>query len=169
MMSCGSLQIFVKGFGEGCTAYQVNEGWTVRELKTLIQDREGLPIRDQVLSYGGRRLVDGCPINLAGLCSGATIHVSGQLRGGKPVKVQMMTGHLPCGGEVMVDLEESSTVLDLKRQLQAATGVPLQEQKVMLSGIGQLAMGDKRTNIKFGSCGTANSISLAVQAADKAT
>ena len=29
-------------------------------------------------------------------------------------------------------------------------------QKVMLSSISELCMGDKRTNIKFGSCGTAN-------------
>jgi hypothetical protein len=32
----------------------------------------------------------------------------------------------------------------VKWQLQKATGVPIEEQKVMLAGIGELVMGDKR-------------------------
>lgn len=60
------------------------------------------------------------------------------------MQVKMMTDHLPCGTEVWIDIEEGTGMLDIKSKLQAATGVPVASQKVMLSGIGQLVMGDKR-------------------------
>ena len=34
-------------------------------------------------------------------------------------------------------------------------------QKVLLGGLNELMMGDKRTNIRFGSCGETDSIGLA--------
>lgn len=55
-----------------------------------------------------------------------------------------MTDHLPCGKEVFIDLSEESSVSELKTKLESATGVPTKFQKVMLSGIGDLMMGDKR-------------------------
>jgi len=47
-------------------------------------------------------------------------------------------------------------MLSIKKKLEEATGVPVVEQKVMLAGLDELMMGDKRTNIKFGKCGTSN-------------
>lgn len=55
-----------------------------------------------------------------------------------------MTDHLSCGKEVFIDLSEDSSVSELKGKLESATGVPTKFQKVMLSGIGDLMMGDKR-------------------------
>jgi len=55
-----------------------------------------------------------------------------------------MTNHLPCGQEVTIDLEPSAGKAEIKRKLEAATGVPAEHQKVMLSGINQIVMGDKR-------------------------
>ena len=52
--------------------------------------------------------------------------------------------------------EAAEPMSSIKRKLEQATGVPVEFQKVMLSSISELCMGDKRTNIKFGSCGTAN-------------
>ncbi len=70
-----------------------------------------------------------------------------------------MTQHLPCGAEVEVHISESTPMLELKRQLQEATGVPIQHQVVMLSAINQLVMGDDRVpQMGFASCGTASSL-----------
>lgn len=60
------------------------------------------------------------------------------------VQVQLLPTGLPCGSEVTLDLEPDSPLLEVKRQLQLATGLPVEHQKVMLSGINQLVMGDKR-------------------------
>ena len=59
-------------------------------------------------------------------------------------QVDILTDHLPCGREVWIDLEPDMPMHEVKRKLAAATGVPVGHQKVMLSGIGQLVMGDKR-------------------------
>ena len=89
-----------------------------------------------------------------------------RVRGGKLVKVKMMTDHLPCGSEVTIDIDGQSSKDEIKMKLSEATGVPFEHVKVMLSGINQIVTGDKRTNIGFSSCGYANSVELAVEKAE---
>lgn len=104
-----------------------------------------MPTADQVLMYGSK-VLHGDDTLLAdwGVEKGSTIHLSCRMLGGKPVKVKMMTNHLPCGSEVTIDLEPNATKHEIKKKLEAATGVPVEHQKVMLSGINQIVMGDKR-------------------------
>jgi hypothetical protein len=59
-------------------------------------------------------------------------------------QVQLLPDGLPCGKSVTIDIEETTPILEVKRQLLLATGVPIEHQKVMLSAINQLVMGDKR-------------------------
>mmetsp|Transcript_1598 Transcript_1598/g.3522 ORF Transcript_1598/g.3522 Transcript_1598/m.3522 type:complete len:80 (+) Transcript_1598:221-460(+) len=68
----------------------------------------------------------------------------------------MMTNHLPCGSSVEIDVEPDEPMSSIKEKLAKATGVPVEYQKVMLGSVSELFMGDKRTNIKYGSCGSAN-------------
>lgn len=67
------------------------------------------------------------------------------------VQVQLLTpGELPgCGSEVTITIATNTPLLEVKRQLQLATGVPMQHQKVVLSAINQIVMGDKRSVIKI--------------------
>ena len=116
----------------------------------------------QVLTHGGRLLPDGCSMQEVGLSHGAGLQLSARLLGGKPVKVKMMTNHLPCGSEVTIDIEPSASKNEIKYKLAEATGVPIEHQKVMLSGINEIVMGDKRTNIAYTTCGTANGVQMAV-------
>jgi ribosomal protein L23 len=95
-----------------------------------------------------------------------TMTVSQRVRGGKQVPVKMMTNHLPCGSQVTIDIDENATKDEIKLKLQEATGVPFEHIKVMLSGINQIVMGDKRTNVGYSTCGYANSVQLAVEKAD---
>lgn len=55
-----------------------------------------------------------------------------------------MTNHLPCGNEVTIDISDNTPKIEVKKKLYVVTGVPVEHQKVVLSGINQLAMGDKR-------------------------
>lgn len=79
-----------------------------------------------------------------GLGAGCTVHQTGRLLGGKPVKVKIITNHLSCGQEVIIDLDPNAGKAEIKRKLETATGVPASQQKVMLSGINQIVMGDRR-------------------------
>lgn len=60
------------------------------------------------------------------------------------LQVKIITPHLSCGPEVTIDIEASSSKDEIKQKLVEATGVPFEHQKVMLSGINQIVMGDKR-------------------------
>jgi hypothetical protein len=52
---------------------------------------------------------------------------------------------LPSGlQEVTVQVEAATPLLEVKRQLALATGVPVGEQRLLLSAINQLVMGTKR-------------------------
>ena len=56
-----------------------------------------------------------------------------------------MTGHLACGrAGVSIDISPTTPIAEIKAQLEAKTGVPAKDQKIMLSSINQLIMGDKR-------------------------
>ncbi|KIZ02960.1 hypothetical protein MNEG_4995 [Monoraphidium neglectum] len=79
----------------------------------------------------------------------------------------------PSAGEsVEIDIEADTPQLEVKRQLHLKTGadvcllqrllgVPIEHIKVMLSGINQLVMGDKR-QLRFSYCGSASNMYFAV-------
>lgn len=60
------------------------------------------------------------------------------------LQVLMMTTHLQCGDSVSINITPNTPMAEIKAQLEAQTGVPAKDQKIMLSGINQLVMGDKR-------------------------
>lgn len=184
---------------------------------------------DQVLSAQGRLLQADATLQASGLSHGCTVHLTGRLLGGKPVKVggsesgggtlcgpghrvvacclraprlrrrcqqeqegdwsamcrmrsghgrdgaalnlgppglvwttkpcrttapgsharparqvKIITPHLECGSEVTIDIGPDATKDEIRQKLVTATGVPFEHQKVMLSGINQIVMGDKR-------------------------
>lgn len=61
-----------------------------------------------------------------------------------PAQVKIITNHLPCGNEVTIDIEADASKDEIKAKLADLTGVPVEHQKIMLSGINQICMGDKR-------------------------
>ena len=58
--------------------------------------------------------------------------------------MKLLTGHLPCGPEVQIDIDSSTPLLLVKQRIFEASGLPIEHQKVLLSGINQIVVGDKR-------------------------
>lgn len=111
------------------------------------QGAHGLEVDSQLLVLGSKMIHADDDLELMsidGIHDHSSIHVLSRVRGGKPVKVKMMTNHLPCGSEVTIDIDEGATKDEIKMKLVEKTGVPFEHQKVMLSGINQIVMGDKR-------------------------
>lgn len=124
---------------------------------------EGIPSSYQILLYSGKQLDNYSTLTTSGIQRDATLHLTSRLLGGKPVKVKMLTSHLPCGSEVTIDIESNATKEEIKQKLAPVTGVPIEHIKVMMSGINQIVMGDKRTNLGYSACGTTNGVQLAVE------
>lgn len=81
--------------------------------------------------------------------------------------MKILTNHLPCGQEVAIDIEPTASKDEIKLKLAAATGVPVEHVKVMLSGINQIVMSDKRTNLKYSFCGSTSGVQMAVTSGGK--
>ena len=64
---------------------------------------------------------------------------------------------------VLIRIAPSTPMTEIKEKLATVTGIPVKDQKLLLSGIDRLTMGSRKTNLRFGSCGTADSISFAVK------
>ena len=68
-------------------------------------------------------------------------------------------------GRVSIYVEPMTPMSEIKKQLEAVTGIPARDQKILLSGIDRLTMASRKSNLRFGSCGTADSLAFAVKTA----
>jgi len=62
-----------------------------------------------------------------------------------------------------INVEDDEHPSSIKRKLAGPTGIPVEAQKLMLGAFSQLVVGDKRTNLKFGSCGVTEGLGLTVE------
>lgn len=83
-----------------------------------------------------------------------------QIQGSDQAPLQSIVVKMIVGGDQVTVDARPDDMLHLRRQLEERTGIPMQHQKLMLSSINQLVLGDKRLPIKYAHCGTANSLSM---------
>lgn len=134
------------------------------ELQAQLEALVGIPAAEQLLArQGGQLLQPRVALAQQGVQGGDTLQLLLRLCGGKPVKVKLLVpAPLPgVGPEVEVDLETDTPTWQVKVALAKATGVPVANQKLMLSGIGSLVMLDKRSNIGHSHCGSTNNFYFA--------
>ena len=74
------MQIFVHS--QGLHAVDVNETSTVRDIKSRVEELEGLAVEEQVLCYAGCPLEDDVSLSSCNLADFSTLTVSSRLLGG---------------------------------------------------------------------------------------
>ena len=60
------------------------------------------------------------------------------------MQVKIATNHLSCGQEVTIDIGPDASCSEIKQKLVPVTGVPVEHQKVLISGANQIILADKR-------------------------
>ncbi|KAI5849862.1 ubiquitin [Tricharina praecox] len=86
------MQIFVLTMTGGTLTLDVERTDTIRHVKALIKEREGIDAIDQRLIYSGKQLKSDNTIEEYGIQKEATLHLCLRQTGGSPNSVKTLTG-----------------------------------------------------------------------------
>ena len=123
------MQIFLKTLTGRTMTLNVEANDTIEEVKRRITEKEGIPVGEQRLIFGGKNLESERTIADYNIQKESTIHLILRLRGGMQVFVKTLTGRT-----MTIDVEATDSITSIKEKITNKEGIPATEQRLIFGG-----------------------------------
>ena len=123
------VQMFVETVTGKTLTLNVRMDDTVKHVKSLIYEKEGIPPDQQRILFGRKLLRDGRRLKEYDVQSQSTLNISLGLLGGMLIFVKTLTGKT-----ITLEVKADNTIEDIKYKIQDKEGMPIDQQQLIFAG-----------------------------------